>query len=298
MKNKIRNINAKIISFLFILLGLTRRVKKKALRGDFILSIYFHSPEGVLFEFCINWLKKHGFHFLSEKDILAIANNSIPFPQGGVILTVDDGWLSNEKNVIAIAEKHKVPVTIFIATHAIEQGNYWWPYVAKAQELRMGFPSIAELKSLPNKEREKILTKIKTQVTLERQALTLKQLKKAANSAYINIGAHTVYHPILTNCEDEEAYLEIKESKDQIESWLNTKVHFFAYPNGDYSKREIEYLKQLDFFSAYTTEPHYLTRESLKKIYQLPRFCIYEGVSKQEAICRMTGIWQQYFKGS
>ena len=298
MKNKIRNINAKIISFLFITLGLTRRVKKKALRGDFILSIYFHSPEGALFEFCIKWLKKNGFHFLSEKDILEIAENILPFPQGGVILTVDDGWLSNEKNVIAIAEKHKVPVTIFIATHAIENGNYWWPYVAKAQELRMSFPSVGELKSLPNKEREKILTKIKTQVTLERQALTLKQLKKAANSAYINIGAHTVYHPILTNCEDDESYLEIKESKDQIESWLNTKVHSFAYPNGDYSKREIEYLKQLDFSSAYTTEPNYLTRESLKKIYQLPRFCIYEGVSKQEAICRITGIWQRFFKGS
>ena len=298
MKNKIRNINAKIISFLFITLGLSRQVKRKALRGDFILSIYFHSPEGALFEFCIKWLKKNGFHFLSEKDIVAIAKNVVPFPQGGVILTVDDGWLSNEKNVIAIAEKHKVPVTIFIATHAIEHGNYWWPYVAKAQELRMGFPSIAELKSMPNKEREKILTKVKTKVTLERQALSLKQLKKAANSTYITIGAHTVHHPILTNCEDKEAYLEIKESKEQIESWLKTKVGSFAYPNGDYSKREIEYLKQLDFFSAYTTEPHYLTKERLKKIYQLPRFCIYEGVSKPEAICRMTGIWQRFFKGS
>jgi peptidoglycan/xylan/chitin deacetylase (PgdA/CDA1 family) len=298
VKNKIRNINAKIISFLFIALGLSGRVKRKALRGDFILSIYFHSPEKALFEFCIKWLKKNDFHFLSEKEIVAIAKNVVPFPKGGVILTVDDGWLSNEKNVIALAEKNKVPVTIFVATDAIENGNYWWPYVAKAHDLKMDFPSIEELKSFPNKEREKILKKVKAKVTLERQALSLKQLKKAANSKYITIGAHTVHHPILTNCEDDEAYLEIKQSKNQIESWLKTKVGSFAYPNGDYTKREIEYLKQLDFFSAYTTEPEYLTKEKLQKIYQLPRFCIYEGVSKQEAICRMTGIWQRFFKGS
>jgi peptidoglycan/xylan/chitin deacetylase (PgdA/CDA1 family) len=298
VKNKIRNINAAIISFLFIALGLSKKAKKKALLGDYILSIYFHAPEGALFEFCIKWLKKNDFHFLSEKDIVAIAKNTVPFPKGGVILTVDDGWLSNEKNVIAIAEKHKVPVTIFVATDAIEHGNYWWPYIEKAIKLKVPSPSINELKTFPNKEREKVVKKIKKTLTLNRQALNVNQIKKAAISKYIHIGAHTVHHPILINCEDDEAFLEIKESKEQIESWLNRKVDSFAYPNGDYSKREIEYLKQLDFSLAYTTKPDYLTKAQLENIYELPRFCIFEGISQPEAICRMTGIWQRFFKGS
>lgn len=295
MNNKIRNISTAIIARSFIAAGLAKKVKKKALRGDFILSLYFHNPDKPLFEFCIRWLRENGFSFLSENDIVAIANKELPFPKGGVILTVDDGWQSNEENVIAVAEKYEVPVTIFVATDAIISGNYWWPYVAKARELKMSFPSVEDLKKIPNKELEKILKSIKSKVTMERHALNLQQLKKASRSKYIKISAHTVNHPILVNCEDNESFVEIEKSKMQIEEWLNMQVKSFAYPNGDYSNREIEYLKQLNFFSAYTTEPAYLTQERLQKIYQLPRFCVFEGISKAEAICRMTGVWQRFF---
>lgn len=296
MRNRVKNINASIISRFFLATGFSDNIKKKALRGDFIISIYFHSPEASLFEFCIKWLKKNGFNFLSENDILAIANEKRTFPKGGIILTVDDGWQTNEKNVIAIAERHQVPVTIFVATDAIENGNYWWPYVGKALDLGLDFPSIADLKRIPNKEREKILKNIKKEVSLERQALNVEQLRTASKSKYIKISAHTVNHPVLVNCEDDESFKEIEESKLQIEEWLNMPVNSFAYPNGDYSKREIEYLKKLNFSSAYTTEPHYLTKERLENIYQLPRFCIFEGISEAEAICRMMGVWQRFFK--
>lgn len=296
MNSKIRNIGTAIIARSLIVAGLAKNIKRKALRGDFILSLYFHNPDKSLFEFCIKWLRENGFSFLSENDIVAIANKEVPFPKGGVILTVDDGWESNEKNVIAVAEKEGVPVTIFVTTDAIENGNYWWPYVAKAREFKMSFPGIEDLKKIPNKEREKLIRSIKTKVTLQRQALDLRQLRNASKLKYIKISAHTVNHPILLNCEDDEAFQEIENSKLQIEKWLNRPVDSFAYPNGDYSKREIDYLKQLKFFSAYTTEPAYLTEERLQKIYQLPRFCVFEGISKAEAICRMTGVWQRFFK--
>lgn len=296
MKNRIRNISANIIARLLIVTGFSRKIKIKALRGDFIISIYFHSPEEALFEFCIKWLKKNGFSFLSDNDLVSIANGEYPFPKGGVIVTVDDGWQSNEKNVIAIADKHKVPVTIFVTTDAIENGNYWWPYIEKAKKLKIPAPSIEDLKKVPNKKRLQIVKNIKREVPIERQALNLEQLKKASKSRYITISAHTVHHPILVNCEDDEAFLEIKESKEQIEEWLNIKVNSFAYPNGDYSKREIEYLKELNFSSAYTTEPDYLTKDRLGKIYQLPRFDIFEGISEAEAICRMMGVWQRIFE--
>ncbi|MBI6116593.1 polysaccharide deacetylase family protein [Salegentibacter maritimus] len=296
MRNNIKNFYASIISRLLILFGLSKRLKNKALRGEFIISIYFHAPDASLFEFCIKWLKKNKFIFLSEKDIVAIANNKKPFPKSAVVITVDDGWLSNEKNVIEIAQKHQVPITIFVATDAIENGNYWWPYITKAQDLGMDFPSVKKLKQVSNKERERLVAKVKKKISLERQALDLSQLKKASYSRYINIGAHTVHHPILINCEDGESFREIKNSKFQIEKWLNRQVFSFAYPNGDYSEREINYLKKLNFSSAYTTKPDYLTKEKLQKIYELPRFCIYEGISEAEAICRMMGIWQRFFK--
>lgn len=296
MKRNFRSIYASVIARLLITLGFPNKIKQKGLRGDFILSIYFHNPDKKLFEFCVKWLRENGFNFLSEDDIIAIANKEIPFPKGGVLLTVDDGWECNEENVIAVAEQQRIPVTIFVTTGAIESGNYWWPYVTKAREQKISSPTVEELKKLPNIEREQILKAIKRKISIEKQALDLEQLKKASKSKYIKISAHTVNHPILVNCEDEEAFQEIKRSKVQIEEWLKIPVNSFAYPNGDYSNREIEYLKQLNFSSAYTTEPFYLTEERLKKIYQLPRFCVFEDITKAEAICRMTGVWQHFFK--
>ena len=295
MKKKFRVVSASLIARSLILLGFPKKVKEEALRGDYILSIYFHNPEKALFEFCVTWLRENGFSFLTVDDIVSIANKEAPFPKGGVLLTVDDGWESNEKNVIAVAENQKVPITIFVTTGAIEGGNYWWSYFAKAIKEKISFMSIEDLKKVPNKEREELLKILKNKISIEKQALDLGQLRKASTSKYIKISAHTVNHPILINCEDNEAFQEIETSKAQIEDWLNIHVDSFAYPNGDYSNREIEYLKQLGFSSAYTTEPNYLTQERLQKIYQLPRFCVFENISKAEAICRMTGVWQRFF---
>ena len=44
MKKKIRFIGASAVAYLLITLGFTRSIKKKARKGEFILSIYFHEP--------------------------------------------------------------------------------------------------------------------------------------------------------------------------------------------------------------------------------------------------------------
>jgi len=48
----------------------------------------------------------------------------------------------------------------------------------------------------------------------------------------MEIGAHTVRHPILSSLSPQEARDEIVASKDALESQLGTKIVGFAYPNG------------------------------------------------------------------
>lgn len=296
MNKKIRHINASAVAFFLIMTGFTKRVKRKAKRGDFILSIYFHSPSKPLFEFCIKWLKKNGFRFLSQQDILAISQKKMPFPNAGVVITIDDGWKTNEKNIVGVANKYEVPVTIFISTDPIENGNFWWPSIHAALKLKLTDRSVQDLKQVPNKEREEIFQKIQEVVQLPREALTINQVKEIVQSKFITIGSHTISHPVLINCKDEKSYIELKLSKEKIEGWINSSVNYFAYPNGDYSKREIQYLKDIGYALAYTTEPAYLTGQKLKHVYELPRFCIFENISKAEAICRILGIWQRFIK--
>ncbi len=60
----------------------------------------------------------------------------MPFPKGAVCLTVDDGWQSNVHNVVEVANRHEVPVTIFVSTTSAEEGTYWWSYVQQARQAR------------------------------------------------------------------------------------------------------------------------------------------------------------------
>ncbi|MDB4927119.1 polysaccharide deacetylase family protein [Mucilaginibacter sp.] len=289
MKKKLRNLIGRLLAIFFISLGLTRRVKKRAKNGEFILSVFFHNPGRELFEYCIKWLLKNKFVFLTQNDVIAYSQQNKPLPKNAVIITVDDGWQGNIENVVKVAAKYKVPVTIFISTEPVQNGVYWWSYI------EAGNKNVEFYKTLPNDQRLTEVKDIKDTIVLNREAMTSDQVKEIAEYDCITIGGHTVNHPILTKCNDEDVYNELNTSKIVLEEWINKPVDSFAYPNGSYGKREVEYLKQLNYSIAYTTKAAYLNESSLQNILELPRFFVLENISNAEALCRMLGVWQAFF---
>src|SRR5688572_11249077 len=107
MKKRFRNMIGYLAANIFILAGFVRYATKRALRTKCIISLYFHKPSKDEFEYCIRWLKKKGFLFLSAQDLERIIKEEKPFPKGGVLLTVDDGWQSNVTNVVEVANRYK-----------------------------------------------------------------------------------------------------------------------------------------------------------------------------------------------
>ena len=297
MRISARNLSAWLVARLLIMLGFVRSATKRALNGDFIISIYFHKPSLTEFESSVRWLRKQGFHFLSISDIDHIINNSLPFPKGGVLLTVDDGWQSNDSNIIEVANKYKVPVGIFVSTAPVEDGAFWWSYWlndhAGGRKMK---PAVAALKKVTNRERLLKVAEMKAIAPLKREALTVDQIRKAACSPYITIGGHTHTHPILINCSEDEVRGEFQVSREKLEAWTGKAVDYIAYPNGDYGNREIRILKELNCRVAFCSEPDYITPDRLKDRYSLPRFGFLEGASFAENICRMTGIWKSSVK--
>lgn len=296
MKRRIRNLIAFIVSNLLIASGLIAYAKRRLKHSEVILSIYFHAPSEKLFKFCVIWLNKNKFTFLSQQDVLLIARGDRPFPKRAVLITIDDGWQSNEKNIVSIADLYRIPVTIFISTEPVQKGTFWWPYIKVANEIKLMDWSIDSLKKVPNDERRQILDELKIKIILPRHAMTVDQVINIAKSEYIVIGSHSVTHPILTNCTSREVNYELRESKKLIEGWINEQIISFAYPNGDYGEREISVLKSLGYSLAFTTNPECLTKNHLLNLYELPRFCVYDDISKSEAICRILGVWQKIFK--
>lgn len=292
MKGSIRNVCSWVIASLLIIFGVVRRAKNRAMKGDFILSVYFHKPTRKEFEACVKWLKKNKFTFLSASDMTSIIQQGLPFPKGAAILTVDDGWQCNETNIVEVANKYQVPVTIFVSTAPVEEGTYWWSYPLQAKSSKIKCTPLEVLKNVTDGERLVEVNKIKEKLTLKREAMTIEQIKKIAESEYITIGGHTHSHPILPNCADEQVYSELAFSKDKLEAWTGKEVSCFSYPNGDYGLREIKTLQDLNYKIAFCSDPKLLTPDSLKSTYLLPRFGFLEGASLAENICRIVGVWK------
>jgi peptidoglycan/xylan/chitin deacetylase (PgdA/CDA1 family) len=211
-----------------------------------------------------------------------------------VLLTVDDGWKENKENIAEVAEQLQIPVTIFISTEPVEkEKRFWWTVVDDGRKNKITTKSIGELKHIPDEEKVKIIAQIEKELPKKRDALTVDEVKEIANGNFLTIGSHTVSHPILTQCKNEQSLFEINNSKQKLEDWLQKPVTSFAYPNGMYSEREKENLKDAGYTIAFNTIPGYVTKETLNSPFDIPRFDVLENVSLLENYCRMTGIWFQ-----
>lgn len=288
LRNKIGNLFARFL----INTGSVKRACSKLQQGDYMLSLCFHAPSKSFFESCVAWLSKNGFHFISVCELEQIINEEKPFPKGAVVITIDDGWQSNLDNIVPIADKYKVPVEIFVSTEVVEKGQgYWWSYIVASRKMGLSKEPVEFFKTIDNEDRVRILEETKTKIQLTREALTIDQVAEISKSPYVGIGSHSVSHPILPRCTNDGSKNEILYSKEVLEKWTGKQVKHFAYPNGDFSNREISFLKRYGYTLAFTTEQKYLTREKLANRYRLPRFMMVENATFEENICRIVGVW-------
>jgi len=90
----------------------------------------------------------------------------------------------------------------------------------------------------------------------------------------MQVGAHTVSHPILRTLPREEARREIEVSKQVLEGLLGANVDLFAYPNGkpgeDYGPESVELVREAGFKAAVSTQWGVSTQRT--DVFQLRRF--------------------------
>lgn len=256
-----------------------------------ILSIYFHNPSRTLFEKILKWLIAHEYKFISIKELDSIINQKIK-TKNLVFISFDDGW---ERNIelMDLIENFKVPITIFIPTQAVTEGNYWWEYAKiKGQERYTGLTKLIDFKKLSEDIfTEKILI-LQHNYSLKRSCITLEDLKKINDNNLITIGSHTVTHPILNRCSIETQTFELMESKRTLSSWLDKNVEYLAYPNGDYDKNTIEIAERCGYKLCFTINPGRIEVENVNR-YMIPRYAIYDDGGYLENISKILGIWQK-----
>ena len=105
----------------------------------------------------------------------------------------------------------------------------------------------------------------------------------------IDFQAHTQFHPMLPRCSDKESWEEIYLSKKQLEDKYDLDIYSFAFPNGNYSDREIEYVKKAGYKCALTTDFGFNSFNT--DLYRLKRLSMNDTSNINELAVRSSGLW-------
>jgi peptidoglycan/xylan/chitin deacetylase (PgdA/CDA1 family) len=122
------------------------------------------------------------------------------------------------------------------------------------------------------------------------QMLTRNEVRRLATGPWVEVGAHTVSHPVLGDLPVAVQRSEIGASRQCLEAMVGRPITTFAYPYGtkaDYTKATASLVEEEGFALACSNFPEAVSRTS--DMYQLPRFVVRDWPEAQFA--RTLAAW-------
>ena len=222
-------------------------------------------------------------------------------PARAACITFDDGYADNEEVALPILKALGLKATFFVATGFLDGGIMFNDAVIETvRQAPVGIYDLSEFgldtySIDDNRSRratiDALVSKIKYLPVSERTA-TVKQIAAVMGSTLptdlmmrpaqikrlhdegMEIGGHTVNHPILAVLNEQHALAEIADGKHRLEEIIGAAVTLFAYPNGkpgqDYGPRDVQLVKRAGFEAAVSTTPGAANKAS--DMFELPRF--------------------------
>jgi peptidoglycan/xylan/chitin deacetylase (PgdA/CDA1 family) len=153
----------------------------------------------------------------------------------------------------------------------------------RAWEPAPGPPQIAYLEiynllvKLPDSKREQALEQMRRGAAYadrrQHRFLTRTELCELAQGDLVEIGAHTLTHPVLAELPVEQQQHEIGGSKQQLEALTGKEITSFAYPYGKknhYTRQTVQTVRDHGFACACSNFGGLVSRSSSR--FALPRF--------------------------
>jgi peptidoglycan/xylan/chitin deacetylase (PgdA/CDA1 family) len=214
-----------------------------------------------LFEAQLDFLCQH-CHVVSLAQVFDALFRGKALPEHAVAITFDDGYKDNFTEAFPALRSRRLPATVFIAVENVERAMpFWWDRLAAAIHAAPNGPVALDLgggmasvtlngpdsrrrvveqaceafKLMPHAEAgrrlEAALRALGTVADSGDPVLSWDDVRAMAEGG-IEIGSHTLDHPVLSRLSPEEASWQIVESRRRAEDRLKRPVRFFAYPNG------------------------------------------------------------------
>ena len=222
-------------------------------------------------------------------------------PARAACITFDDGYADNEEIALPILKRMGLQATFFVSTGFSAGGLMFNDAIIEAvrcapagthdlSNMGLGVHElgdsatrrsavdalIAALKYRPVAERQSAVEQLAAALRspLPRNLMMTPSQIAKLHSEGMEIGAHTVNHPILTSVSEDEARAEIVSSKRTLEDIAGAPVTSFAYPNGkpgrDYRPEHVRLVREAGFLAAVSSVGGVAHRGS--DVFQLPRF--------------------------
>ncbi len=262
-------------------------------------------PDALRFDAICAWLKGW-FNVLPLAEAIhrLQAGN---LPSRAACITFDDGYADNHDVALPILQRHHLPCAFFIATGYLDGGRMFNDSVVELVRrcelpalpvagLGLTLPGEAPLPLGGQGERVAaigaLIGALKYRPPLERLALCQalegragvaalpdnlmmrRDQVRALHRAGMQIGAHTVTHPILARLDAGQARAEIENGKRDLEGIVGQAITLFAYPNGrpgtDYTNQTRAIVREAGFRAAVSTAWGFSDKRT--DIFQLPRF--------------------------
>jgi len=200
-----------------------------------------------------------------------------------LVITFDDGDKSNSC-LLSLLQKYEICPTIFLCSGIVcTSRHFWWKHIPDILIRR-------RMKEMSDEKRLRELKKygfVEDQQYCDTHALSRSEINTMRG--YVDFQSHTEFHPILTKCSDEKVEQEIRGSKEELQNELSLKIYALAYPNGNYSEREICTAINAGYECAVTLDHGFNSRNT--SLFRLKRIVIPDDCDEGELLVRVSGVW-------
>lgn len=197
----------------------------------------------------LEWLSIN-FTFLKVNEFLA-------GDKTGILLTFDDGHANNLLNILPILTEFRAPGLFFISTQHVRNPQDWLPFIRQNAVCRWGCES-----------------KVPADFAHDCcDGLSDAQVVELSQSPWAVIGSHTITHPSLVECSDEQLNAELVESRLYLEKISGQPVDYLAYPFGRYDRRVAEASRIAGYSVAFAVDPLPIGLP----VFEVPRVGIYDS---------------------
>lgn len=203
------------------------------------------------------------------------------------VITFDDGYRDNVLHAAPILRDAGLSATFFVIAGLVDTRRLPWYDLAGAtlQALRQsGRPSeptpkeaIAQAKTMSPTQRQAWMDGlVRAAGSIEPRdedlIMTSDQIRGLVSAGH-EIGSHSMTHPLLPQCTDEELDFEVSASRERLSNVVGKSIGSFCYPNGDWDDRVVAAIRKAGYASAASMRPGLNHRADMSR-YALKRWFI------------------------